>query len=91
MKVTLVAQVFSSSATNALLFCEDLWLPEFKSCKATASFIFTIHQVFDALLDSLKRLRWNSMYPNAKIKKLHYRVKTSSIGNPYSKEPKHSL
>jgi hypothetical protein len=47
----------SSSAANALLFCEDLGLPEFKGCKATASFIFTIDQVFDAL---------NSMHPNAK-------------------------
>jgi hypothetical protein len=60
MKVKLAAQVFSSSVANALLFCEDLGLPEFKGCKATASFILTIDQVFDAL---------NSMHPNAKGQK----------------------
>jgi len=39
MKVSIAAQVFSTSVANALIFCEqDLHLPEFIGCGATANF-----------------------------------------------------
>jgi len=59
MKVSIAAQVFSTSVANALIFCEqDLHLPEFIGCGATANFCLQINNIFD-LLNSRNRFSKN--------------------------------
>lgn len=50
MKVSIAAQVLSTSVSNALKFCEeDLQLLEFAGCGATAKFCLQINNIFDML------------------------------------------
>ncbi|KYN09176.1 THAP domain-containing protein 9 [Trachymyrmex cornetzi] len=50
MKVSLAAQVLSTSVANALTFCEqDLQLPPFAGSSATTNFCLQINNIFDLL------------------------------------------
>ena len=50
MKVKIAAQTLSSSVAKAMLFClNDLKLPQFEGCEATAKFISMIDRLFDFL------------------------------------------
>ena len=50
MKVSLAAQVFSTSVADAIQYCnEGLKLPQFRGCEATVQFIRHVDSTFDVL------------------------------------------
>jgi len=83
MKVKLAAQTLSSSVAKAMLFClNDLNLPQFVGCEATAKYIFIIDRLFDLL---------NSRNPLAHGYKAPMRESNETFWQPFVIEAQHYL
>lgn len=83
MKVKLAAQTLSSSVATAMLFClNELKLPQFNGCEATAKFIFTVDRLFDLL---------NSRNPMAHGYKAPMMLKNETFWRPFVVDAQHYL